>query len=317
MSSFLGVDIGGTNVKLAIVLEDGSIAVSAASPWSGGPPEEAVEITRRLRGESRGAAPTPVAACGVGCAGLVDGRAGVVRTSPNLPTWHDVPLERMMGDALGLPVVLDNDANAAAYAELSVGAAKGAANAVVLTLGTGLGAGIIVDGSVYRGAHGFAGEVGHAVTARGAAAEPCGPGSLEERVSAGSIVRRAVELSAPGAGLRSPSVAAPTTARDVGELAASGDPVAAAALAATGRELAAGLWNLVAVLDPDVIVIGGGVAEAGELLLEPTRKHLASLAASCDYSVPPVVHAELGELAGVIGAALLARDRSTAQRSAP
>jgi glucokinase len=309
VGDFLGVDIGGTNLKAAIVSSEGAVAAFDVTPWSAGAPEEAVALVadrrRRLTAE---VGPRGLSSCGCGCAGLVDSARGLVHASPNLPAWHDVQLAMMLEEALELPVVVENDANAAAYAECIVGAARGAANVVLLTLGTGVGGGIVLGGRLYRGSHGGAGEVGHmAVTLDGPPC-PCGSiGCIERLVNAESLVRRAVSLL--GAGRASTLGAGSSlTARDVGDAARAGDGVAVEAVAATGRILGVGLANLVQLLDPDVIVVGGGVAEIGEPLLAPARAELERRIASYHASTVRVVPAALGETAGVVGAALLARD---------
>jgi glucokinase len=309
VGDFLGIDIGGTNLKAAIVSSEGTVAAFDVAPWSAGEPEEAVALLAdRGRRLVAGARPRALSACGCGCAGLVDSGRGVVHASPNLSAWHDVELATMLEEALGLRVVVENDANAAAYGEFVVGAAKGAANVVLLTLGTGVGGGIVLDGRLYRGSHGGAGEVGHmAVTLDGPPC-PCGSaGCIERLVNAESIVRRAVSLIEAGR-VSSLDAGPSTTAKDVGDAAQAGDGVAVEAVAATGRILGIGLANLVRLLDPDVIVVGGGVAEIGEPLLAPARAELERRIASYHASTVRVVPAALGETAGVVGAALLARD---------
>jgi len=309
VGALLGIDIGGTNLKAAIVSSEGAVAAFDVVPWSAGDPEEAVSLIRDQRDRLVArAGPCALSACGCGCAGLVDTGRGVVHASPNLPTWHDVQLSRALEGALGLPTVVENDANAAAFAEYEVGAARGARNAVLLTLGTGVGGGIVLGGELYRGSHGGAGEVGHmAVTLDGPAC-PCGSvGCIERLVNAESIVRRAASLLDAGRPSSLRGIDG-LTAKDVGDAARAGDPVASGAVAEAGRILGVGLANIVQLLDPDVIVVGGGVAEIGEPLLGPAREELADRVASYHAAVARVVPAELGEVAGVVGAALLARD---------
>jgi glucokinase len=309
---FLGIDIGGTNIKAALVSEDGRARSFVRSPWSGRAPAEAVSVAGRLLeelGSPDGA--EPPAGCGAGCAGLVDSRAGTVHLSPNLPEWRDVGLRHMLTEALGLPTVIENDANAAAYAEYVVGAARGVRSAVLITLGTGVGGGLILDGRLHRGS-GFAGEVGHATIERDG--EPCACGNagcLERYVSAGAIVRSALSLLEQGR----PSAlsgAGEVTAEAVGEAACGGDELALEVLAEAGRALGVGLANLALILAPDLFVIGGGVAAAGEPLLGPAREEMERRAYCRGPSTPGVVPAELGETAGVVGAALLAREAKQA-----
>lgn len=312
MRALLGIDIGGTNVKAALVSVDGAVVSFVSAEWSGGPPSDAVDsatgLAARLGAEGSEANPL---ACGCGCAGLVDRAHGIVRSSPNLPSWRDVELAKALKERLGLRTALENDANAAAYAEYVVGAARGATNAVMLTLGTGVGGGIVLGGRLYRGSHGTAGEIGHSTISLEGPRCSCGArGCLEALTSAGSIASRAADLLAEGrrSTLAAVSAVRALTAKDVGEAAAAGDAVAAEALAAAGAALGAGLANVVQILDPDVVVVGGGVAAVGEHLLGPARREMAARVQGCDFRSPRIVPAELGEAAGVVGAALLARD---------
>jgi glucokinase len=305
VAAFLGIDIGGTNIKAALVHDDGAVASFRILPWSGGAAVDAVEVVSRLASDL--AAGEEARACGVGAAGLVDSVAGVVHLSPNLPEWRDVELRRMVAEAVGLPTDLENDANAAAFGEFAAGAARGTTNAVVLTLGTGIGAGLIIGGRLYRG-RGFAGEVGHTTIERDGDECLCGnSGCLERLANAESVVVNARRLLAEGRGSALKDDAS-LTAEAVASAAAAGDEVASEALAETGRALGAGLANLVLLLDPDVIVIGGGVAAAGELLFRPAREEMERRCYCGGPSLPRVIPAELGNRAGVVGAALLARD---------
>ena len=311
MKAYLGIDIGGTNIKAALVSSEGAVVDFRSMPWSGGAATDAIDVVSRLTQNLTSANEDhEVVACGVGSAGLVDTAAGVVRLSPNLPEWRDVELQRMVAEALGLPTSIGNDANAAAYGEFVAGAARGATNAVVLTLGTGIGGGLILEGKLYRGG-GFAGEVGHMTVDRDGDSCPCGSaGCLERLASAEAVVRNVRRLVEGGrkSVLVTTGAATPLTAKEIGEAAAAGDAVATDALEETGRALGAGLANLVLILDPDVIVIGGGVAAAGESLLAPARDEMARRCYCSGAALPPVVPAELGSTAGVVGAALLARD---------
>lgn len=309
MKVYLGIDIGGTNVKAALVSETGAVKAFDSEAWSGGAASDAVELAARLRVSLVESVEVgdPVA-CGAGSAGLVDAERGVVRLSPNLPQWHDVQLRRMLEDALKLPTHIENDANAAAYGEFAAGAARGTRNAILLTLGTGIGGGLILDGRLYRG-RAFAGEVGHMTVDLDGESCLCGnAGCLERLANADAIVRAATSGLAEGRESVLASRADALTARAIGEAAEAGDALALEAVRQTGRFLGAGLANLVLVLAPDVIVIGGGVAAAGEPLLEAARDELRRRAYVTSAFLPPVVPAELGNTAGVVGAALLARE---------
>jgi glucokinase len=309
--AYLGVDIGGTNIKVALVSEEGSVLAFRSTRWSGAAVRDAVDaistLARELIAQARG---HTVLGCGVGSAGLVDTVSGLIQSSPNLPEWHDVQLRRMVSEALGLPTHIENDANAAAYGEFVVGAARGSANAILLTLGTGIGGGFVFGGKLYRGS-GFAGEVGHMTIDLDGETCLCGnEGCLERLANADAVVRNARRLLADGreSTLSGARAGDALTADEVGDAAAAGDRVALEALEETGRALGAGLANLVILLAPDVIVIGGGVADAGDPLLGPARREMARRCYVSEASLPRVVRAELGNAAGVVGAALLARD---------
>ncbi len=308
MSTCLGIDIGGTNIKAAVVHEDGRVAAFEASGWSGGAPEDAFTTVERLAVSVARASGLSFEACGCGCAGLVDHEAGIVRRSPNLPEWRDVRLARELGRRLGVPVILENDANAAAYGEYAAGAARGAANAVMVTIGTGIGGGIIIDGSVYRGSHGFAAEIGHTVVdLTGGVRCACGStGCVEPLVNAAALVSRARSRMDAGEDSVLLGTGERLTARAVGEAAAAGDALARSVTADVGRTLGVLFANIVAYLDPDVIVVGGGVAAAGSSLMDVAAAEFAARTAIYQGMSTRLAIAELGDTAGVVGAALLA-----------
>jgi glucokinase len=310
VTHYLGIDVGGTNVKAAVVGDDGGVKAFVQRRWSGGEPYELVSVATELADVVVAEVTEGPVACGVGCAGIVAHDLGVVRRSPNLPTWHDVRLAEMLGKQIALPMIIDNDANAAAYAEYLVGAARDATSAVVITLGTGMGAGIILNGSVYHGNHGFAGEIGH-TTVDMSSRTPCacgGSGCLEPLVNAESLVSRALSHIERETSSSLGGSTEGLTARDIGVAAAEGDKAALAAVDELGRALGVGLANITALLDPEVIVIGGGVAEVGLLLLDSARNELVRRTSRCRENLPRVAPAVLGPAAGVVGAALLARD---------
>ncbi len=308
MSTSLGIDIGGTNIKAAVVHEDGRVAAFETSAWSGGAVIDALETVERLAAEVGSSSGLSFDICGCGCAGLVDHEAGVVHRSPNLPQWHDVRLAEELAGRLGVPVLLENDANAAAYGEYAAGAARGATNAVMVTIGTGIGGGIVLGGSIYRGSHGFAAEIGHSVIDLTGGVQ-CGCGStgcVEPLVNAASLVVQTKQRMDEGAESALAELAGPLTARAVGEAAAAGDQLARSVTADVGRTLGVLLSNIVAYLDPDVIVIGGGVAAAGSSLMDTARGEFAARTSIYQGMATRIVMAELGRKAGVVGAALLA-----------
>ncbi len=304
MPIILGVDIGGTDIKLGLVDESGLRESAKIATFPAEGPERAAARVAAWVGANRGAG--PVAAAGVDCAGLIDGARGVLHVSPNLAGWVDVPLGGLFERALGVPVIVENDANAAAYGEWRAGAGRGLSNFVCLTLGTGVGGGMIVNGALYRGSTGFAGEIGHTIVLEGGPLCACGHrGCVESLIGASAIIARARAMLA-SSGERRPAWDDALTVERIARAAQDGDSVAAAALAETGRWLGVALTNVVHVLAPEAIALGGGVAGAGELILAPARETLRGCVMDELMARVRIVPAELGNSAAVIGAAFLA-----------
>jgi glucokinase len=304
----LAFDLGGTDLKGALVDTAGAVlaserlpagaAVSASAPF-----EAMVALAARLTA----AAPAPPRAAGLGAPGVIDPLTGaLVGTTAHLPHWRDVPLRDELARRLGLPVVVDNDANLAALAEHRAGAARGARLSLTVTVGTGVGCGIVSEGRVLRGAHGGAGELGHLPLGGTGARCACGVEGCVEPEAAGE----GLAAAAREAGLDAPD------ARAVFALAALGEPRAQALVARLAHQLGRLLGAAVCLLDPDVVVIGGGVAQAGEALLAPVRVSLARHALASHVERVTLVPAALGERAGVVGAGLAAWDAARAA-SAP
>lgn len=251
---------------------------------------------------------------GVGAAGMVDFDAGTMRSAPNL-AWKEIAIRDLVAERTGLPCILDNDANAAAWGEYRFGAAKGYRHALVVTVGTGIGGGIIADGKLFRGAHGFAAEIGHIIVEPGGPVCGCGNHGCWEQVASGrALARRGQELvdersDSPIAQLAGDG---PVTGKHVSEAARTGDAAAVRIFGEVGRRLGEGIAGLVNVLDPEVVVVGGGVAEEGELLLAPTRRAFTEAVEAPEHRPEvPVLPAALGAEAGAIGAAALALDEAT------
>jgi glucokinase len=312
-----GVDIGGTKVLAGIVAEDGTVlaTVRRETPHRSKTPEvveetiiEAVHALATTHGD--------LAAVGIGAAGFVDAAGAVVRFSPHL-SWRDEPLKETLQDRLGVPVVVDNDANATAVAETRFGACVGYQQAICVTLGTGIGGALVIDGKVFRGGHGMAGEFGHMqVVPDGRRCECGNKGCWEQYSSGNALVREARELVAnqsPVAFRLSELVngnPANLTGPIVTKAATRGDAAACEIFEDVGTWLGVGLAGLTAAFDPELIVVGGGVSDAGDLLLEPARDALARTLTGRGFRpVPPIVKAALGPDAGFIGAAELARER--------
>ena len=274
------------------------------------------ELIAELESELREAldARPDVSAIGLGVPCTIDRERGVAISAVNLPLT-DVPLRDIVRDRLGLPAFLDNDANVAALAEHRFGAARGATNAVLLTIGTGIGGGLIIDGEVYRGSTGAGAELGHVVVkADGPRCQGNCPnhGCVEAMASGTALGREGRELAAqhPDSALGQ-ALAAGTEidGKLVTEAALAGDETAVEAIANIGKWLGVALASLANIFEPDVIVIGGGVIAAGELLLSPARAEM-QIRALRPMNTTKVVAAQLGPEAGMIGAATMAREES-------
>src|SRR5215469_9169056 len=316
-----GVDIGGTKTAVLLSAEPPHILKRIEFPTlpQNGPGPALDQIKSSLHsmlGELRPAGSSPVG-IGVSCGSPLDAKRGIIQAPPNLPTWIDIPIVEFLGAEFGCPVFLENDANAGALAECRFGAGKGAGNLVFLTMGTGFGAGIIIDGRIYSGTNGNAGEIGHVrLTSQG----PIGyhkAGSAEGWVSGGGVAqwvsavieeaRKAGEVSALINLLPDHRV----TARDVGLAADKGDALAARIVERLGEKLGCALAILVDLLNPERIVIGGLAMRLGERLLGPARRTLAQEALTHSAAVCEVVPAALGERIGDIAALCIAMDAGT------
>ena len=269
--------------------------------------------------EARDAAGAEVEAVGFGIPSLIDQRTGTAVIAVNL-ALADIPFRDVMAERLGLPVFVDNDGNVTALAEHQAGAARGAREAVVLTIGTGIGGGLILRGELYRGAVGSAGELGHMVIDMDG--PPCqgncpSRGCIEALASGTALAREAARLALerPASGLgRALAAGRQPTGPLVTELAHDGDPAATEALALIGQRLGVAIASLVNIFNPEVVVVGGGVIAAGELLLGPARAVVAERALPPSRDVVRIVAARFGVEAGMIGAAALAFD-GLAQRA--
>lgn len=314
MAVVLGVDIGGTDIKLGLIEGKGEIRVSGKIPTRPveGPEAAASRVRLWLAENAHGSG--AIAAAGIDCAGLIDGERGFLHVSPNLEGWKNVPLRDVFERALGVPAIVENDANAAAYGEWAMGAGRGMRNFVCLTLGTGVGGGIIINGALYRGSSGFAGEIGHAVISAEGSPCACGNrGCLEALIGARAIVERALGMLRAAGESENVWGDSPTV-ETLSRAAAAGDPVAAAAFGETGRWLGIALANVVHILAPEAIAIGGGVAGAGDFILEPARATVRECVMDEAMASVRIVPAELGNRASFIGVSLLALERLNERR---
>lgn len=306
-----GIDVGGTKV-LGVLLDpdDPTVVVDVErvpTPDGQAALLDAMADVVRTLGARSGA---QVGSLGVGIAGLVD-RSGILRVGPNLPGLRGVRVGHELDRRLGLPVRVDNDATCAAWGEHLAGAARGVSDALLVALGTGIGAGVIAGGELMRGAHGYGGEAGHMVVDPRGPLCPCGRRGCWERFASGSgLASLGREAAEAGRFARGVAMAGgdPEAVRGehVTQAAAEGDADALAVMRRFGEWVALGIGNLIAVLDSSLVVIGGGLVEAGDLLLDPVREAYPSrVMAPDERSDVRIVAAALGERAGAIGAALL------------
>ena len=264
-----------------------------------------IKVARDLQADRK-----DVLALGVGAAGMVS-LEGVMRYAPNV-AWREFPLKSRISEAIDLPILVENDANVAAWGEFRYGAGRGSKDMLLVTVGTGIGGGIVSGGRLFRGAHGFGAEIGHIIVEPGGPLCGCGNQGCWEQVASGRALGRLgreAALANPNSAMVKLAGGDPeaVTGPLVTAAAKQGDPVALEVLYAVGRRLGEGIAGLVNVLDPDVVVVGGGVIEAGELLLGPARTAFARSVEAPDHRPEvPIVPAAMGNDAGAVGAADLA-----------
>jgi len=309
----IGIDVGGTKVLGGVVSETGEILTTARrdTPREGGRAltQAIADVANELAHEF------PVDSIGVSAAGFISSDRKTILATPNIAEWNGVNLDRELNEILGKTIVLENDANAAAWGEFKFGAGRGRNDLMLLTLGTGVGGGLILDGALFRGAFGIGAELGHIRIVPEGHLCGCGiRGCLEQYSSGSALLRHAREAISA-----SPDIARNLLARGDGTLeglkgqhitdaARDGDPVAMAAFNTMASYLGAGIASLCAVIDPSCIVLGGGVIDAGEIFLGPTREAaLRLIPFSGKHPYPEIVAAELGNHAGLVGVADLSR----------
>ncbi|MEK7424196.1 MAG: ROK family protein [Actinomycetota bacterium] len=304
MTGRIGIDVGGTKCLGVVLGDDGEVVKCERRPTQRDPEaiiDTLVDLVASL---------SPVTSLGVGVPGLVT-RSGVLRAAPNLVDVTDFQVGRLLGERLGFEVHVDNDATCAAAAEWKTGVAKGASDVVMVTLGTGIGGGIIAGGVLQRGANGFAGEIGHMVVHPDGPPCPCGRSGCWERFASGSGLARLAREAAVGKRLRRVVELAGGDAdlvrgEDVQAAAREGDPEALEVIDHFGRWVALGLVNLANILDPEMFVLGGGLAASSDLYIGPIQRWFTTLLYAPDVRPHPTLSfATLGEKAGAVGAALL------------
>ncbi|MDR1169101.1 MAG: ROK family protein [Heliobacteriaceae bacterium] len=308
----IGIDVGGTNVKLALIDRNGNILYQNTVPTRA---EMGYEYTvnnikqsvYELLKETKSTIDT-IDGIGFGFPGQVDYKSGVVRLAPNIPGWADIPIAKMIEDEFHVPVCADNDVRCAALGELNFGAGAGCENLICVTVGTGIGAGLIVNGRLVRGASNAAGEIGH-VKLQMHEGPLCGcgdTGCMEAFASGPAIVAMAENYIRGGKSTKYREMANPEiTPFVICEAAKADDPVAIRIFNVMGEYIGIGLASVVNLLNPEKIIIGGGVADAGDLLLKPLTETLKKRAMKIAGSAVEIVPAQLGNTAGVIGASLL------------
>ncbi len=311
-SPVLALDIGGT--KLAAGVVDGlgrvhSFLVAPSDPERG--PDDALERLFDLGRRAIDDAGLDVAAVGIGCGGPLDSEDGVLLRPLHLPGWHDVPVVALAQEAFARPAALENDATAAAAGEHRFGAGVGAQHMVYLTLSTGVGGGVIVNGRLYRGAMGNGGELGHVtVDWNGRRCRGCGRnGCLEAYASGTSIRERAVEALASSDRQSILAALERPTASDVAAAARDGDQLAVELWDETVAALASGLTSIVNLFEPELVVLGGGVTRVGEQLLGPVRTEVEANAVRPPGSPLSIVRSALGDHVGIVGAAAIVFER--------
>lgn len=313
MAFSIGVDVGGTKVLGGVVDENGTVLAHARrdTPRQGGSAltqaiaDVALELMRDF----------DVASVGISAAGFVSSDRKTMLATPNIAGWNGVNLDKELGVLIGLPLVIENDANAAAWGEARFGAGVNEHHLMMLTIGTGIGGGVVVNGQLYRGAFGIAAEFGHMRVVPDGHLCGCGArGCFEQYASGNALLRHAREAISA-----SPEVArnllalgdgtvAGLTGKHITDAARQGDAVALAAFNTTAQWLGAGIASLSVVLDPACVVIGGGVIDAGEILLAPTRTAVErNMPFAGKHPSPRIIAAELGNEAGLVGVADLAR----------
>lgn len=305
----IGVDVGGTKIAAALVDESGTCLHQVEVASSPADPDAMLASMVEVIDELDASRAAPV---GVAVAGYLDRARAVMRFSPNI-SWRNLPLRARLEDRLGRAVRLENDANAAAYGELRHGAGRGCDDLLVVTLGTGVGGGVVVGGSLVAGGTGIGGEVGHLTVNPGGRTCGCGLEGCLEAYASGTALERsgraAVREQRAGAEALTERCGGDDgrlTSRDIVALAIDGDDLAGTLVSDVGRWLGRGLASMSAVLDPQRIVVGGGLAEVGDLVLDPTRETYAAIQHEGHRSVVEIAVAELGNDAGMIGAAALA-----------
>ena len=311
----LGIDIGGSKILTAVFDSQGEILSSDESTTHAIKGSEAViqsilDSAHRALEQAK-VAVSELTAIGIGAPGISNPETGILFTSPNLPGWHNIPLKDILQERLGKKTFLINDANAAALGEFYFGAARGTRNFIYITLSTGIGGGIIIDGKIYSGAIGAAGEVGHMTIDDNGPIWNCGNRGCWETLASGTALAREAKLRIKE-GVRTSILeyadgdVEKVTAQVIHSAAEQGDNLAKELIARTGYYVGVGLANLINIFNPELIIIGGGLSNIGDMLLQPALKTAGERAYKEAFQAVRFASAELGRNSGVIGAAVFA-----------
>ena len=311
----LAVDLGGSKILTAVVNAKGEMLSSdrRTTPAAKGPGvviQAILDSIKRAISQA-GITAAQLAAICIGAPGLSNPETGVIFTSPHLPGWKDVPLKTIVEEETGIKTLLVNDANAAALGEMYFGAAKGARNFIYITISTGIGGGIVIDGEIYAGSLGTAGEIGHMTIDTDGPKCNCGnTGCWETLASGTALAREAKQRISDGAKTAILEYADgdvnKVNAETVHKAAQQGDTLAKELIARTSYYIGVGLTNLINIFNPELIIIGGGLANIGDILLEPAYKVAGERAYKVAFESVRFARAELGKNSGVIGAAAYA-----------
>ena len=314
----LGIDLGGTKILTAVADTQGKIlsrdhSITPAKEGQQAVVKSIMESVGRALDQAHIAA-ADLTAIGIGAPGLSNSETGILFTYPNLPGWKDVPLRDIIEKELGRKAFLINDANAAAVGELYFGAGRGARNFIYITVSTGIGGGIIIDGKIYTGSSGTAGELGHMVIKDKGPVCNCGNRGCWETLASGTALAREARLMIKEGAATSISKYAngdieKINAEAIHEAAQAGDKLANELIARTAYYLGVGLANLINIFNPEVIVIGGGLSNIGDMLLEPAFEEARHRAFTQAYQAVRFARAELGRNSGVLGAAVFALEQ--------
>lgn len=310
---YIGVDLGGTNLRCAVMRDDYTIISRIECPTNAADGPNAV-IDRIARGiaaalRDAGCENDSITAAGIGVPGPISQQQGLVYTAPNMPDWHNVPLGEIVGKRTGIPTFIENDANCAGWGEYVAGAGRGVKHMMMVTLGTGIGGAIIIDGNLHIGRDGAAGELGHICIEMDGRQCGCGAqGCIEAYASATAVVRRFSEMLAAGWESSLAGRETPITCRDIFVAAEAGDALARHVVQMTGEYLGTMASSVAELINPEVCVVAGGMIQAGERLFSSIRKTCL-----CRNGHPgrtmAILPAELGGNAGLVGAADQARVR--------